>query len=158
MLKAFMRVDLRALCPLAGDPHRERPRVVSYVASKPIGPGSEGEWLRRLADVGRELTSELDQSVVLDRVLESAREITGARYAAIGILNEEKNRLAQFLTAGVDAATHQAIGGLPTGKGVLGALIEHPQPLRLADVGRTRPATGSLLHILSCKASSVCPW
>jgi signal transduction histidine kinase len=106
------------------------------VASKPIGPGSEGEWLRRLADVGRELTSELDQSVVLDRVLESAREITGARYAAIGILNEEKNRLAQFLTAGVDAATHQAIGDPPTGKGVLGALIEHPQPLRLADVGR----------------------
>jgi len=100
-----------------------------------MGPGSEGAWLRRLANVGRELTSELDQHVVLHRVLEAAREITGARYAAIGILNEEKSKLAQFLTSGVDAATHQAIGDLPTGKGVLGAFIERPQPLRLADVG-----------------------
>ena len=59
---------------------------------------SEGPWVRRLLEVGRTLTTELDQSVVLDRVLQTAREITGARYAAIGVLNEERDELAQFLT------------------------------------------------------------
>jgi two-component system, NarL family, sensor histidine kinase DevS len=97
---------------------------------------SEEPWIRRLLDVGRTLTRELDERLVLDRVLETAREITGARYAALGILNEQHSALAQFLTSGVDEATHRAIGDLPRGRGVLGALIEHPEPLRLADVGQ----------------------
>ncbi len=80
--------------------------------------------------------TELDLGVVLDRVLQTAREITGARYAALGILNDERSELAQFLTSGVDEETRRAIGDLPRGRGVLGALIEHPQPLRLADVGQ----------------------
>jgi len=101
-----------------------------------MGGSSEEHWIRRLLDVGRALTKELDQRILLDRVLETAREITGARYAALGILNEEHTALEQFLTSGVDEATHRAIGDLPRGRGVLGVLIEHPQPLRLADVGR----------------------
>ncbi len=80
--------------------------------------------------------TELDLSVVLDRVLETAREITGARYAALGILNEQRTELEQFLTSGVDEDTKRVIGDLPRGRGVLGALIERPQPLRLADVGQ----------------------
>lgn len=79
--------------------------------------------------------TELDPQTVLDRVLETAREITGARYAALGILNEERTELDRFLTLGVDGATHRAIGALPRGRGVLGVLIEEPTPLRLADVG-----------------------
>jgi signal transduction histidine kinase len=101
-----------------------------------MSASSEELWIRRLLDVGRALTTELDQRVVLDRVLETAREITGARYAALGVLNDKHNELEQFLTAGVDEATHRAIGEEPRGRGVLGALIEHPQPLRLADVGQ----------------------
>ena len=93
-------------------------------------------WIRRLLDVGRVLTQELDQRIVLDRVLETARVITGARYVALGILNEQRTELEQFLTAGVDEATYRAIGDLPRGRGVLGVLIEHPQPLRLRDVGQ----------------------
>jgi signal transduction histidine kinase len=96
----------------------------------------EEPWIRRLLDVGRTLTTELDQRVVLDRVLRAAREITGARYAALGILNEQHIELEQFLTSGVDEATRQAIGDPPRGRGVLGVLIEHPRPLRLPDVGR----------------------
>ncbi|HXR28479.1 MAG TPA: GAF domain-containing protein [Solirubrobacteraceae bacterium] len=90
---------------------------------------------RRLLEVGRTLVTELDLDTLLDRVLEAAREITGARYAALGILNDRRTELAQFLTAGVDEATHAAIGDLPRGRGVLGVLIEHPEPLRLGDVG-----------------------
>lgn len=80
--------------------------------------------------------TELDLGVVLDRVLETAREITGARYAALGILDEERSELEQFLTSGLDEETHRTIGALPRGRGVLGVLIEHPQPLRLPDVER----------------------
>jgi signal transduction histidine kinase len=101
-----------------------------------VKANSEELWIRRLLDVGRSLMTELDQGAVLDRVLETAREITGARYAALGILNEERSELEQFLTSGVDEETHRAIGALPRGRGVLGVLIEHPSPLRLPDVGR----------------------
>ncbi|HEY5046254.1 MAG TPA: GAF domain-containing protein [Solirubrobacteraceae bacterium] len=97
---------------------------------------SEELWIRRLLDVGRELVTELDLGTVLDRVLQTAREITGARYAALGILNEQRTELEQFLTSGVDEDTKRAIGDLPRGRGVLGALIEQQQPLRLAEVGQ----------------------
>ena len=92
--------------------------------------------LRRLIDVGRALVSELDLEVVLTRVLETARELTGARYAALGILDEQREQLERFITSGVDDATRAAIGDLPHGRGVLGILIREPQPLRLDDVGR----------------------
>jgi signal transduction histidine kinase len=95
---------------------------------------SEDVRLRQLLDVGRTLVTELELQAVLDRVLETAREITGARYAALGILNEQRTELQQFLTSGVDEQTRAAIGELPRGRGVLGVLIEHPEPLRLADV------------------------
>ena len=97
---------------------------------------SEDLWLRQLLDVGRSLVTELDLQVVLDRVLETAREVTGARYAALGVLNEQRTGLARFLTAGIDEDARRAIGELPTGRGVLGVLIAHPSPLRLAEVGR----------------------
>jgi signal transduction histidine kinase len=97
---------------------------------------AEELWIRRLLDVGRAVMGELDLAAVLDRVLQAGREITGARYAALGILNEQRTELEQFLTAGVDEETRRVIGELPRGRGVLGALIEHPQPLRVADVGQ----------------------
>src|ERR1700742_3207687 len=91
--------------------------------------------LTRLVDVGRSLVTELDPEAVLQRLLEAARELTGARYAAIGVLDERREQLERFLTAGIDEETHRAIGDLPRGRGVLGALINDPRPLRLADVG-----------------------
>jgi GAF domain-containing protein len=96
----------------------------------------DDDRIRRLLDVGRALVAELDPETVLDRILEEAREITGARYAALGVMNEERSELERFLTVGVDGATHRAIGELPHGRGVLGVLIEDPRPLRLPDVAR----------------------
>src|SRR5438132_1089378 len=90
---------------------------------------------RRLLDVGRVLVAELDPEAVLERILEEARQITEARYAALGVLNEQRTELERFLTAGIDERTHRAIGDLPTGRGVLGVLIEEPRPLRLGNVG-----------------------
>ena len=76
--------------------------------------------LRRLLDVGRSLITELDPEAVFERLLEVARELTGARYAAIGVLDERRESLERFLTAGIDEDTHRAIGDLPGGRGVLG--------------------------------------
>ena len=90
--------------------------------------------LRRLLDVGRSLISELEPEAVLQRLLDVARELTGARYAAIGVLDERREGLERFLTVGIDEDTHRQIGDLPRGRGVLGVLISDPQPLRLADV------------------------
>ena len=100
-----------------------------------MGAPSEDLHIRRLLDVGRSLVTELDLSTVLDRVLETARELTGARYAAVGVLNDCRTELSQFLTSGVDETTRSAIGDLPRGRGVLGVLIEEPESLRLSDVG-----------------------
>jgi two-component system, NarL family, sensor histidine kinase DevS len=69
-------------------------------------------------------------------VLDAARELTGARYAAIGILAADRTTLERFLTRGIDAETEREIGERPRGRGVLGVLIDDPKPLRLADVGR----------------------
>jgi len=94
------------------------------------------ERLVRLLEVGRALVAELDSERVLQHVLEVARELTGARYAALGVLDDRRERLERFLTVGLDDATHAAIGDLPRGHGILGILISDPQPLRLADVGQ----------------------
>ena len=93
------------------------------------------ERLVRLIESGRGLMEELDPELVLDRLLETARELTGARYAALGVLDEQRRELARFITRGVDAATHGAIGELPRGRGILGLLIEDARPLRLHDIG-----------------------
>jgi signal transduction histidine kinase len=91
--------------------------------------------LRRLIQEGRALVSELDLDSVLDRLLETAREVTGARYAALGILDRQQRELERFLTRGVDPEIERVIGARPRGRGVLGLLIEEPRPVRLADVG-----------------------
>lgn len=93
------------------------------------------ERLDRLLDVGRSIVSELDLEKLLRRILDAARDLTGASYAALGILNEDKTGLERFLHAGIDDATRREIGPLPRGRGVLGELIRDPRPLRLADVG-----------------------
>jgi hypothetical protein len=88
---------------------------------------SKDDRSQRLLEVGRTLVSEHDTEAVLDRILHAARDVTGARYAALGVLDEQRTELERFLTLGVDDATHRAIGDLPRGRGVLGVLIEDPR-------------------------------
>jgi len=90
---------------------------------------------RAVLDGARSVLEELDVELVLKRVLESARALTGANYAALGVLDQSQTELARFLTVGIDEPTRRLIGALPTGRGVLGELIRNPVPLRLADVG-----------------------
>ncbi|HEX6744955.1 MAG TPA: GAF domain-containing sensor histidine kinase [Solirubrobacteraceae bacterium] len=97
--------------------------------------GLDEHRLARLIDAGRGLLSKLDLETVLDRLLQTAADLTGARYVALGVLDAGRRELARFLTRGIDEDTHRAIGDLPRGRGLLGVLIDDPRPLRLDDVG-----------------------
>lgn len=102
---------------------------------------------RAVMQVARDVLSELDLEEVLARVLGAARELTDARYAALGVLDERGTKLARFLTLGIEEEVELRIGPPPTGHGVLGELIRDPVPLRLADVGEHRHSYGfPLMH------------
>ncbi|MGI9556366.1 MAG: GAF domain-containing sensor histidine kinase [Solirubrobacterales bacterium] len=96
--------------------------------------------LRQLIAAGRHLLSSLELDAVLEALLEDAREITGAKYAAIGVLDDEGRALERFVAVGVDEETRRRIGHPPRGRGVLGELIRNPTPLRLDDVS-SHPAS-----------------
>ena len=90
--------------------------------------------LRGLLRAVLAIGSDLDLEAMLHRIVESAADLVGARYGALGVLDEDGIVLAQFLTVGVDDGTHHAIGQLPEGHGILGVLIADPRPLRLPDL------------------------
>jgi len=79
--------------------------------------------LRALLEAGISLSSELSLDALLQRLVETAASLTGARYAALGVIDESGSALERFVTAGVDTETHAAIGDLPRGRGILGVLI-----------------------------------
>src|SRR5436309_10337532 len=83
--------------------------------------------LRRLMEAGRSVVAERELEGVFARLLDVARELTGARYAAIGILDDARESLADFITAGIEPRAHSLIGDLPRGRGVLGLLISNPR-------------------------------
>lgn len=89
------------------------------------------------------IAGDLDVDAVLLRTVETARELVGARYAALGVLDEEGEGLAHFIHVGLDDATAAAIGDLPTGRGLLGEVIRHPAPLRVDDAA-DHPASAGL--------------
>ena len=89
--------------------------------------------LRGLLRATQAVTSGLSLPVVLHRIADAARELVGARYAALGVLAPDGG-LAEFVHVGMDDRQAVRIGHLPEGKGLLGALIEDPQPIRLARI------------------------
>jgi GAF domain-containing protein len=101
--------------------------------SEPQAPSQELR-LRRLIEVGCGLMGQLDLEGVLRSVVEAAREVTGARYVALGVLDSERHEVEGFFYVGIDKETGQAIGDFPHGRGVLGELVRDPRPLRLREV------------------------
>ena len=98
--------------------------------------------LRALFEAGVAVTSELSLDAVLQRLTEVAAQLTGARYAALGVIDETGSKLERFLTHGIDVETHAAIGALPHGRGILGALITDAKPLRLHDLSEDPRSVG----------------
>ena len=95
---------------------------------------SPGRRERALVEAGIALSSALSLEAVLEKLVELAAELTGARYAALGVIDETGQALESFTTHGVGPEVHQAIGEEPRGRGILGVLIHDAMPLRLHDL------------------------
>jgi len=91
--------------------------------------------LRRVLEATLLIESNLELPEVLRHVVEEARSMTGARYGALGVLDEDKKALSEFITVGLSRDEETAIGSRPTGRGVLGLLIFDPQALRISSIG-----------------------
>jgi signal transduction histidine kinase len=98
--------------------------------------------LRALLDAGIALTSELTLDGVLQRLIEVGAALTGARYAALGVIDATGTQLERFLTTGIDQETQAEIGDRPRGRGILGVLIREATPLRLHDLSEDPRSVG----------------
>jgi two-component system, NarL family, sensor histidine kinase DevS len=98
--------------------------------------------LRTLVDATLALTSELSLDALLQKIVEAAATITGARYAALGVIDATGQALERFVTTGIDADTRAAVGELPRGRGILGVLIRDAQPLRLHELSEDPRSIG----------------
>ncbi|WP_234323947.1 PP2C family protein-serine/threonine phosphatase [Streptomyces sp. NRRL S-481] len=82
------------------------------------------------------ISREVELTAVLHRIVTTAMDLVGARYGALGVLDESGERLKEFITAGLSDHERADLAGtaLPSGRGVLGHLISHPEPLRIDDI------------------------
>ncbi|MFD5746335.1 GAF domain-containing protein [Streptomyces sp. NPDC127033] len=93
-----------------------------------------GESMRSLLEAVLAVGRELELPQVLRHIVEAATALVDAEYGALGVIGEDSTRLSQFLTTGVSEEQIRAIGPLPSGHGILGELIRHPEPLRLSEL------------------------
>ncbi len=110
-------------------------------ASRPRSQtATEASRVRRrfetLVSAGVAIFSEHSLEGVLQQIVDSAREVVGARYAALGVLGSDRKTLSQFVTSGLSPAERDRIGDLPRGRGLLGLVIREPRPIRSADINR----------------------
>jgi len=96
---------------------------------------SDQQRLRLLLDAVVAIAGDLSLDSVLQRIVRAASELADAKYAALGVLDVgPERRLQAFVTHGLTPEQHQAIGDLPSGRGLLGVIIDQPEPLRLHDL------------------------
>ncbi len=121
-------------------------RILTIVAmaflherEKAVGHGRE--QLGALVEAGMTLAAERSLESVLQRIVEVACRVVGARYGALGVL-DGKGGLGQFITTGIDEAGVARIGRPPVGKGILGVVVREARPLRLRDLTRDPRAHG----------------
>lgn len=98
--------------------------------------------LRAVFDASIAVTSELSIEAVLQRIVEAAADLTGAKYAALGVIDQTGTGLENFVTTGLDEETVRRIGDLPRGRGILGVLIRDAKPLRLTDISSDPRSVG----------------
>lgn len=97
--------------------------------------------LRALVSANQAVVSHLDLPDVLRSIVEAAVELVGARYGALGVISEDGG-LEQFIHVGMDQQDADLIGHLPEGRGLLGALIDDPRPIRLDHIGADPRSVG----------------
>jgi signal transduction histidine kinase len=98
--------------------------------------------LRVLVDAGISLSAELSLDALLQRITETAAQLTGARYAALAVVDPSGRSLERFMTTGVSDDVRAAIGDEPVGRGILGVIIREAQPLRLHEIAEDPRSVG----------------
>jgi signal transduction histidine kinase len=102
--------------------------------------------LERLVGAGIRINAERQLDKVLQAVADSARDLVGARYAALGVLDTAGTTLSLFVASGLTPEEHARIGQPPQGEGLLGVLVKDPRPLRLADLSKHPKSLGFPLN------------
>ena len=107
-----------------------------------VEAGETDGRLRSLVAAGTALTSESSLDALLARLVSIAADLTGACYAALGVIDATGSQLERFLTYGIDPAVEEAIGSRPQGRGILGVLDHEAMPLRLHDLAQDPRSVG----------------
>jgi len=102
--------------------------------------------LRQLLDAVIAVGSGLELSTLLERITWLATQLVDARYGALGVLDGQRTGLTEFVTAGIDDETRADIGDTPSGRGILGLLIDEPKPIRLRDLSTHPHSSGFPPH------------
>jgi signal transduction histidine kinase len=89
--------------------------------------------LAEVVEAGMAIAKSLDLDETLQTVVEAAARLTGATYCALGVLGHDR-RISRFITTGLSVEQRELLGALPTGRGILGVLIDEARPLRLRDL------------------------
>jgi signal transduction histidine kinase len=109
-------------------------------ATKLAGPPPEATRVRdrfeRLLAAGVAIYARHDVDHVLQEVVDAARDVVGARYAALGVLSQDRTTFVQFVTSGLDEEARRRIGAFPRGQGLLGHVIREGKPIRSADISQ----------------------
>ncbi|MFE7527827.1 GAF domain-containing sensor histidine kinase [Kitasatospora sp. NPDC057542] len=116
--------------------------LVTEVAERLQSAAAVTDRMQRLLEAVVSIGAGLDLHATLHRIAMGAAELVDARYAALGVIAPGGTGLADFIHVGVDDETAAAIGELPAGRGILGALIDRPEPLRLTDLGADPRSSG----------------
>ena len=117
-------------------------RVVAQLVEQARQVMHDQERLGVLLRAVETITSDLTLDTVLSSVVRAARDLTHARYAALGVIAHDRQSLARFIHDGFDEATIARVGRLPQGKGLLGALITDAEPIRLARLDQDPRSAG----------------
>ena len=131
--------------PMFADPADDPPLSVELLTNQLVEQASvimtAQHRLRRLLKANHSIVKELSLDAVLRRLVATAKDVSGARYAALGVIGGD-SMLEQFLHVGMEDDTVQAIGELPKGRGVLGVLIDDPKPIRLTRIDQDPRSSG----------------
>ncbi|MGF1429930.1 GAF domain-containing protein [Kitasatospora sp. LaBMicrA B282] len=120
--------------------------LVTEVSERLQSAAAVTDRMQRLLEAVVSVGAGLDLHATLERIASGAAELVDAKYAALGVISPGGHGLSDFIHVGIDEATAAEIGDLPAGRGVLGVLIEHPEPLQLDDLSSDPRAAGFPSH------------
>jgi signal transduction histidine kinase len=133
--------DRPAAADVAASPQLSIERLMGQLVDRASDIIRSQQRVRALLAANQSIVGDLTLPVVLRRIVDAATIVAGARYAALGVIAPD-GTLEQFVHTGMDTETVRGIGHLPKGQGVLGAVIAHPDPIRLTSIADDPRSSG----------------